>query len=298
MSEENKRPLEEQEEATPETQAGAEQEAPKTEESEKAEKKAKKKKEKGKPTAPVSSQPEEKQVTLFTLLTKYSKENVELYKAQKANKSSGAPAKESKKTAKAQEPLMPGFAVPNQPYVAAPSVSAPAANSAASAPVQQSVPQAAKSNIPSYAPVSAPAPKYTPAPVAVKEASFGETVLLSKPGADIGDTTVLDVSQIRKADTGAYLIREKNNEKIYLNKLRFRIGKEKSYVDYFIADNTAISRSHADIITSGNEFYIVDMNSTNHTFVNNEMIASGSEVRLTNGDNIRLANETFTFKIN
>ena len=47
MSEENKRPLEEQEEATPETQAGAEQEAPKTEESEKAEKKAKKKKEKG-----------------------------------------------------------------------------------------------------------------------------------------------------------------------------------------------------------------------------------------------------------
>ena len=109
---------------------------------------------------------------------------------------------------------------------------------------------------------------------------------------------MLDVSQIRKADTGAYLIREKNNEKIYLNKPRFRIGKEKSYVDYFIADNTAISRSHADIITSGNEFYIVDMNSTNHTFVNNEMIASGSEVRLTNGDNIRLANETFTFKIN
>ena len=47
MSEENKRPLEEQEEAPPETQAGAEQEAPKPEESEKAEKKAKKKKEKG-----------------------------------------------------------------------------------------------------------------------------------------------------------------------------------------------------------------------------------------------------------
>lgn len=47
MSEENKQPMEEQEEAIPETQAGAEQEAPQTEETEKTEKKPKKKKEKG-----------------------------------------------------------------------------------------------------------------------------------------------------------------------------------------------------------------------------------------------------------
>lgn len=45
MSEENKQPVEEQ--AAPETQTGAEQEAPKAEEAEKADKKAKKKKEKG-----------------------------------------------------------------------------------------------------------------------------------------------------------------------------------------------------------------------------------------------------------
>ena len=47
MSEENKQPREEQEEAIPETQAGPEQEAPQTEETEKTEKKPKKKKEKG-----------------------------------------------------------------------------------------------------------------------------------------------------------------------------------------------------------------------------------------------------------
>ena len=39
MSEENKQPMEEQEEAIPETQAGPEQEAPQTEETEKTEKK-------------------------------------------------------------------------------------------------------------------------------------------------------------------------------------------------------------------------------------------------------------------
>lgn len=37
----------------------------------------------------------------------------------------------------------------------------------------------------------------------------------------------------------------KNNEKIKLVKPVFRIGKEKSYVDYFIGDNTTVSRSHA-----------------------------------------------------
>ena len=42
------------------------------------------------------------------------------------------------------------------------------------------------------------------------------------------------------------LIRVKNNDIIRLDKKSLRLGKEKSYVDYFIGDNTAISRSHAD----------------------------------------------------
>lgn len=253
--------------------------------------KKKDKKSKDKTSAPVSAQSAEKQVTLFTLLTKYSKENVELYKAQKANKGSGASSKESKKAVKPQESLRPGFAVPNQNSNVASAAPTPAVNSIPNKPV---APQSEMSNIPAHAPV----PKYAPAPVAVKDASFGETVILTKPSAASGDTTVLDVAQIRNIAAAPYLLRDKNGEKIYINKPRFRIGKEKSYVDYFVVDNTAISRSHADIITNGNEYSIVDMNSTNHTFVNNEMIASGQEVKLHDGDSVRLANESFTFKVN
>lgn len=75
------------------------------------------------------------------------------------------------------------------------------------------------------------------------------------------------------------------------------MGKERSYVDYFIGDNTAISRSHADFIIRDGKYYIVDKNSTNHTFVNGIMIQSNVETAITHGDIIRLANEDFEFRL-
>ena len=92
------------------------------------------------------------------------------------------------------------------------------------------------------------------------------------------------------------MLRLKNNERVQINKPVFRIGKERSYVDYFIADNSAISRSHANVITKEGEFFVVDTNSTNHTYVNGNMIQSSTEVKLNHGDKVRLANEDFEFK--
>ncbi len=131
--------------------------------------------------------------------------------------------------------------------------------------------------------------------------NFGETTVLGV--AKAGETTVLGMagettvlSSVTQTKPQPYLIREKNKDNIHINKPRYRIGKEKSYVDYFIGDNTAISRSHADIIVRDDGCYIVDLNSTNHTFVNGTMIQSGAEVKIENGMIIRLANENFEFK--
>ena len=93
--------------------------------------------------------------------------------------------------------------------------------------------------------------------------SFGETTLLASSG--FGETTVL--------------------------------GEERSYVDYFIGDNTAISRSHADIVCRDNRYFIVDMRSTNHTFVNEMLVQNGEEREIQSGDKVRLANEEFDFEI-
>lgn len=125
--------------------------------------------------------------------------------------------------------------------------------------------------------------------------NFGETTVLG--GAGVGETTVLGMGQPNNLPQQPHLLRRENNERIPINKPVFRMGKEKSYVDYFIGNNTAISRSHATIITKGEEYFIIDTNSTNHTYVDGGMIMSNTEHPLHHGGIIHLANEEFEFKV-
>lgn len=118
----------------------------------------------------------------------------------------------------------------------------------------------------------------------------GQTTVLSK--GTIGET--IDLSSWNQ-EVRPFLIRKKTGEKIMLDKPIFRIGKEKSYVDYFIGDNTAVSRSHANIINRNGEYFVVDLNSLNHTYLNGNLIRSEEEVRIAQGAKIRLANEEFEF---
>lgn len=91
------------------------------------------------------------------------------------------------------------------------------------------------------------------------------------------------------------LVKSSTNETIGINKPVFRLGKERSYVDYFITNNNAISRSHADIITRGNRYFVCDQNSTNHTYINDELLAVKTETEIYEGDVLKLANEEFIF---
>ncbi len=94
----------------------------------------------------------------------------------------------------------------------------------------------------------------------------------------------------------ATLYRNLTDETIMINKPVFRIGKERSYSDYFVANNDKVSRSHADIITRSGRYFIIDLNSKNRTFINGAPIPVQQEVEIHNGDNIRLANEEFEFR--
>ena len=73
--------------------------------------------------------------------------------------------------------------------------------------------------------------------------------------------------------------------------------KEKSYVDYFVSDNGAVSRSHADIVTKDNGFFILDHNSTNKTYLNDNVIVPKIELEIIDGIKIRLADEEFIFHL-
>lgn len=84
-------------------------------------------------------------------------------------------------------------------------------------------------------------------------------------------------------------------EIIRINKPVFRLGKEKSYVDYFVNNNVAVSRSHADVICRNGKYFVVDLNSKNHTLLNNRIIPPNCETEICNGDLLKLADEEFIF---
>lgn len=272
----------------------------------------------------------EKQMSMFGLLTHYSKENKQIYERQKAQRKAQKEAEKNGAAMPGQnaKPLDVSFAIPGQPPQQRPQPAQPQRQftqsnqpqrqfaqpnqavqmNAGASRVQQTQPQ------PMPPTQQKPVQQVQPQPVQnqntntgmtgnpsvppqilenmTKAGNFGETTVLGV-GSEAGETTVLGTSQAQIIKP--YLLRIKNNERIELNKPVFRIGKERSYVDYFVSDNTAVSRSHANIINKDNEFYIVDTNSTNHTYVNGSMIQSNVQTKIEHGTKIRLANEDFEF---
>ena len=245
----------------------------------------------------------EKTIGLFGLLTHYNKENAQIYKEQKQRrKDISSSKKQTVAATNNQQPQGVGFAIPGQPAMQVSQPGQQPQQALTSMPQPQQVTQTKQEPQLQQAPQSQQIPQsqkmqqFTATAqhsVSLQPANFGETTVL---GGGIGETTVLGMTS-PSAEQIPYMIRGKNNEKILVDKPVFRIGKEKSYVDYFIGDNTTISRSHANIITRNDEYFIVDTNSTNHTFINGSMIQSNIEIKLSHGTKIRLSNEEFEFRL-
>ena len=274
-------------------------------------------------TTPPASKPKsetgtEKKISMFGLLMHYSKENAELYKAQKAAKKGkqdssdtnaqktvhataavpGAPTKKQEFAIPGQ-PDQPPVSIPTQPPQALQKNrdhAIPASQPRVQIPIQkpdqqpQQLQQSKQRSQQAAQQFSIPL-----LPIQDRSADFGETVILTG-NDEIGETMILGVDS-SEIQIHPQLIRAKNNERINLNKPVFRIGKEKSYVDYCVSDNKAVSRSHANIIKRGDRFFIVDTNSTNHTYVNGGMIQSNVEIPLSHETKIQLANEEFEFRL-
>ncbi len=95
----------------------------------------------------------------------------------------------------------------------------------------------------------------------------------------------------------AKLIRLDTMQEIPISNVIFRIGQNLGDIDYAVVDNTSVSRHHADIMRKGSEFFILDNNSTNHTFVNEKQAMPGEYVPIKGGDIIRLSDVSFRFEV-
>ena len=119
------------------------------------------------------------------------------------------------------------------------------------------------------------------------------TGLLTPEDEEEGTALLDETSNVRFPS----LFRVLTEETISINKPVFRIGKERSYVDYFVTNNNAVSRSHADIITRGSNYFVIDLNSKNHTYINDQMLSVQCETEIRDGDRLKLGNEEFIFNV-
>lgn len=257
---------------------------------------------------------EEQKITLLYLLQHYNKDNAAIYKAQKNAKKDKKVKKDKEKSTVINETItVPGIPIANNRQLKSQSLESTGSDPFQKQPItvgnlSVSIP---KNSFPTVQPAKSQElnldfNQYT-TPITDQSdglkqiadlgqnMNFGETTILGAGMA--GETTVLMAGKNPEKVISPHLIRSKNNEQIPINKPVFRVGKERSYVDYFVGDNTAISRSHANIITRDGDYFVMDTNSTNHTFVNGTMIQSNVETRINHGDIIRLANEDFEFRI-
>ncbi len=113
--------------------------------------------------------------------------------------------------------------------------------------------------------------------------------------SNLSGTTVLGATEGHGYQF-ATLTRVKDCSVVVANKPSFFIGKDQQTSDLCISDNSTISRTHAEIITRENRYYIVDHKSTNGTHVNDLIIHPNEEYELHPGDRIRLSDEEFLFQ--
>lgn len=99
-----------------------------------------------------------------------------------------------------------------------------------------------------------------------------------------------------KAEIRCYITKISSGEVISVNGDTFIIGRSPAKCDHVISDPT-ISSTHARIVSENGIYYIEDLNSSNHTFLNGEMIADRGRVPIRNGDTVILAKEGFKVEI-
>lgn len=127
---------------------------------------------------------------------------------------------------------------------------------------------------------------------------FGNTVFIGDMEDQDGATVMMGMGQDRSVQpVSPYLLRRRNNERIPVNKELFRLGRNQEFNDYAVLGNDFVGNSHCHILIKGEEYFVVDDNSKNHTLVDGVMVMPGSEVKLTHGQILTLADEEFEFRL-
>jgi hypothetical protein len=90
--------------------------------------------------------------------------------------------------------------------------------------------------------------------------------------------------------------RDDRLEKIRITEKRFVIGRNPSTVHY-VEDVKGVSRAHVEVIAEGNQYKLVDLSSSNGTYLNEHQLVPNKEYIVEDGDSIKISQTEFLFKI-
>ncbi|MBP3238617.1 MAG: FHA domain-containing protein [Lachnospiraceae bacterium] len=92
-----------------------------------------------------------------------------------------------------------------------------------------------------------------------------------------------------------FLIRNSNKERITLFCFPFVIGKNPDSSNYFVKNNSLVSRKHAIIYKVGDSFFLSDAGSTNGTFIYGRRLMVDEKCEINNGTIFTIADEEYIF---
>jgi len=140
-------------------------------------------------------------------------------------------------------------------------------------------------------PIVQPTPAKQPAQ---NGAGGGYTYHLDGMDSGASLATTLMASDTDDGERKLALVRRANGQHTVITHNNFHIGRGQNMVDLYVDSKTMyIGADHAYIMMQGSEYFIIDNNSRNHTWINGEKIESSRPYPIHAGDMLRLADEYF-----
>lgn len=92
-----------------------------------------------------------------------------------------------------------------------------------------------------------------------------------------------------------YLVQKATNQYIHVTHTNFHIGRAEDVVDYTVhTQNCYLGNDHAYILIENGSYYIVDNNTQNHTYLNEQRLEPSKPTQFHAGDTIRMADIVFS----
>lgn len=134
----------------------------------------------------------------------------------------------------------------------------------------------------------------TPEHVPQQPSGGGCTVVLSG-GQGGGNVRTTIMGSGSGAESELYLVQKDTNQYVHVTHTNFHIGRAEDVVDFTVhTKNCYLGNDHAYILIENGSYYIVDNNTQNHTYLNEQRLEPSKPVRFHAGDTIRMADVVFS----